>query len=449
VKWSDPARLSGTAETRTIVTSAPGADEGLIRWGMLAVISLGVMALTLNWFDVATAFPLIGADFHAGLGSLSLLISLYIVGYGLSHIPGGMLATRIGMKRTIILGLAVQGTAGVMSGLSVNYPELALFRVISGIGGAVFVAVGMAAMTIWFRNHEVTLALGITGGAAFSAGAAIALYVWIFVQRATGWHTSLVLAGVFELVVTVLTLAAFSMPCGAQEFGGAKFERAALRASLASRDLWVYGTALLGGYGAYFTTSQLFTEYATQDRHLSTFSGGLLSALILLAGVPGSLLGGYWADRSKNLRLFVVGPLIVVALLLALIPAVPDAALWVLGIGIGFFMIFGFAAWLAVPARVCGIEHAYIGTATGLMLTLAAIGGFFIPIIFGHLVTHAGFTMGWIFLAIVSIVFAILGLIGRNQSTRSIRAKGAPDSAFSSPTIPVAPSAPSVHRSAT
>ena len=94
------------------MTSSHGIDEGPRRWGMLAVISLGVMALTLNWFDVATAFPLIGADFHVGLGPLSLLISLYIVGYGVSHIPGGMLSTRIGMKRTIVLGLAVQGSSG-------------------------------------------------------------------------------------------------------------------------------------------------------------------------------------------------------------------------------------------------------------------------------------------------------------------------------------------------
>jgi len=121
---------------------------------MLAVIGLGVMALTLNWFDVATAFPLIGAEFHVGLGSLSLLISLYIVGYGLSHIPGGMLATRIGMKRTIVLGLAVQGMAGVMSGLSRSYPELALFRVVSGVGGSVFVAVGMAA---WSSGSASTM----------------------------------------------------------------------------------------------------------------------------------------------------------------------------------------------------------------------------------------------------------------------------------------------------
>ncbi len=418
---SDPALTGGDLDQRTIVTPANGVDEGPLRWGMLAVVGVGVFALTLNWFDVATAFPFIGAEFHVGLGSLSFLISLYIVGYGLSHIPGGMLATRIGMKRTIVLGLAVQGAAGVMSGLSVSYPELAFFRVISGIGGSVFVAVGMAAMSIWFRDHEVTLALGITGGAAFSAGAAVALYVWIYVQRAVGWHTSLVLAGIFELGVMVMTLVTFAMPRGLQPFLGARFDRSALRASLASRDLWIYGIALFGGYGAYFTTSQLFTEYATQDRHLSASSGGLLSALILLAGIPGSLLGGYWGDRSKNLRLFVVGPLLVVAVLLVIIPVVPDGALWVLGIGIGFFLIFGFAAWLAVPARVSNIEHAYIGTATGLMLSLAAIGGFFIPIIFGHLVPHTNYSTGWVFLAITSFVCALLGLAGGNPATASKR----------------------------
>jgi MFS family permease len=147
---------------------------------------------------------------------------------------------------------------------------------------------------------------------------------------------------------------------------------------------------------------------------LSPSSGGLLSALILLAGIPGSLLGGWWADRSKDLRLFVVGPLVIVAVFLAVIPAVPTGALWVLGIGIGFFLIFGFAAWLAVPTRVCNIDHAYIGTATGLMLTLAAIGGFFIPILFGHLVPHTSYRTGWIFLAAVTIAFAIVGLIGHN-----------------------------------
>src|ERR1035438_6334665 len=71
--------------------SARGAEATSNRWPMLAVVSLGIVALTLNWFDVATAFPPIGAEFKVGLGSLGLLISLYIVGYGLTHIPGGVL----------------------------------------------------------------------------------------------------------------------------------------------------------------------------------------------------------------------------------------------------------------------------------------------------------------------------------------------------------------------
>ena len=394
--------------------SIGGPDEGLRRWGMLAVVSLGIVALTLNWFDVATAFPLVGKEFHVGLGSLSFLISLYIVGYGLSHVPGGMLATRIGMKRVLVLGLLIQGLAGVMSGLSYSYTELALFRVVSGVGGSVFVAMGTAAMFVWFDEKDLTLALGITGGAAFSAGAGFALYVWVYVQDATSWHTSLVLAGIFELLVMVLIIVTFQVPDGYPLLGGAKFDRAAIRASLASRDLWIYGIALLGGYGAYFTTSQLFSEYVTNVRHFAPSTGGLLSAAILLAGIPGSLLGGFFADRSKNLRMYVFVPLIVVSLLLVLIPVVPNQALWALGIAIGFFLIFGFAAWLAVPARVSHIEHQFIGTAVGLMLALAAIGGFFIPIIFGHLVSHTSFNTGWYFLAIVSFAFALVGLAGRN-----------------------------------
>ncbi len=418
------------------MTTTTDESTGMARWGMLALISAGFIALTLNWFDVAAAFPLIGAEFGVGLGPLSFLISLFLVGYGVAHIPGGMLATAIGMKKTLVIGLAVQGVAGVMSGLSYSYTELALFRVVSGIGGSVFIAVGFAAVIVWFHDRQVTLALGISGGAAFSAGAAFAFYVWIYLQQATGWHTSLVLAGAFALAVAVALQLWFRTPHDVPALAGARFERASMRASLASRDLWIYGIALLGAYGAYFTTSQLFTEYAIAERGFDASRGGLLAALIALAGIPGGILGGYLADRSRNLRLFVVGSFVTAAVLLALIPVVSTGWLWVLGIGIGFFVIFGFAAWSAVPSRVSKIRHEYIGTATGLMLTLAAVGGFFIPIIFGHLVPATSFNTGWVFLSVVSFVFALVGLLGRNpERASSSRVPATPSTATPVATI--------------
>jgi MFS transporter, ACS family, D-galactonate transporter len=419
VRLPADAVVIGGRRQGTLVTATRGTSGDSARWRVLAIVSLGVVALTLNWFDIATAFPLIGAEFKVGLGSLSFLISLFIVGYGLAHLPAGTLAKAIGMKKVLVWGLLVQGVAGVMSGLSYNFTELECFRIVSGIGGSLFATVGFSAVVAWFRGKDVTLALGIFGGAAFSVGAAFALYIWVYLQRDTSWHASLVIAGVFELLVVLATIAGFQVPGDAPPLGGARFDRAALQAALASRDLWIYGVALLGGYGAYFTVSQLFSEYATLDRHLEASTGGLLSALIVLAGIPGSLLGGYWADRSRNLRVFIVGPLVVVAVLLALIPLVPTGALWAIGIGIGFFTIFGFAGWSAAPARVANIEPDYIAAATGLMLTLAAVGGFFIPIIFGHIVPRHGFTTGWIFLAVVSLVFGLVGLGGRNPSTGS------------------------------
>ena len=40
------------------------------------------------------------------------------------------------------------------------------------MGGSVFIAVGTAGEVVWFREIDVTLALSITSGAVFSAGAA-------------------------------------------------------------------------------------------------------------------------------------------------------------------------------------------------------------------------------------------------------------------------------------
>ncbi len=94
------------------MTPTTKESTGTARWGMLALISAGFIALTLNWFDVAAAFPLIGAEFGVGLGPLSLLISLFLVGYGVAHIPGGMLATAIGMKKTLFNG----GTPFLLAG---------------------------------------------------------------------------------------------------------------------------------------------------------------------------------------------------------------------------------------------------------------------------------------------------------------------------------------------
>jgi predicted MFS family arabinose efflux permease len=383
---------------------------------MLAVISLGFVAMTLNWFDIAPAFPAISADFHTDISRIAFLISLFLLGYGIAHVPGGMLATRIGMKRTLVLGLLLEGLAGMASGLCQNYLELAIVRVVAGVGASVFIAVAFGAVSVWFEHRETTLALGIAGGAAFSVGTAIGLYGWSYLADAVGWRTALPVAGALGVLTALVTALTFHTPAHVRTLGGVAITLAGLRESLVNRQLWIYGLALLGAYGAYFTASQLLAEYAVSVRHLPAGWGNLLSAVVGLAGIPGSVLGGILADRWKATRVMVIVPLLLMALGLALIPVVPVPLLWVLAAVLGALEIFSFAAWASVPARVARIRHENIGTAIGLMLTIAAIGGFAVPALFGRIVSQAGYPAGWLFLAAITVVTALVGVAGRDTA---------------------------------
>jgi predicted MFS family arabinose efflux permease len=327
-----------------------------------------------------------------------------------------MLATRIGMKRTLVIGLTLEGLAGIASGLCQNYLELATVRVVAGIGASMFIAVGFGAVSIWFERHETTLALGVAGGAAFSIGAAIGLYLWSYLAEAVGWRTALPIAGAFGLVSAAVTALAFHTPTHARTLGGVAITLAGLRESLANRQLWIYGVALLGAYGAYFTASQLLAEYAVSVRHLPTAWASLLSAMIGLAGIPGSIIGGAVTDRWQATRAVVIAPLLLMGVALALIPVVPVPMLWVIAILFGALEIFSFAAWSSVPARVAKVRHENIGTAIGLMLTITAVGGFTVPAIFGRIVPHSGYPTAWLFLGVVTAATALVGFAGRDKA---------------------------------
>ncbi|QKW09677.1 MFS transporter [Streptomyces sp. NA04227] len=383
------------------------------RWRMLALLVAGYLGLTLNWFNITAAFTPISDGLGASFTQLAFLIALFLIGYGVVHIPAGLLATRLGLKRTLVLGLALEGVGGMLSGIAVGYPDLAVYRVIAGIGGSIFLSVSVGAVSVWFRNHEINFALGVTGGAAFSVGAALGLYGCVALGDALGWRMMLGVCGAFTLAVAAACALWFRTPPDVGGLAGAEITRAGLAKALGDRQLWIYGGAMVGVYGAYITASQLLGEYAIDEHGFSESQGGLLGAVFALAGVPGSLLGGYVADRLKNYRMIMVIPFLAMSAALFLVPVRSVPLLWFLAALIGFLFLFSFPAWLCVPVDVSRIDAEHIGTAIGLMLTLAAVGGFLLPVIFGKVVPAAGYGAGWAALGALSLLTALIGLFGR------------------------------------
>jgi MFS transporter, ACS family, D-galactonate transporter len=394
------------------------------RWWMLLLLSLSLLVLTLNWFDIAAAFPQLGQQFHLQVPQLSNLIALFILGFAIFHIPAGMLAYRIGVKNTLLIGLLLESVGGIASAYAPSFGMLALLRFLTGAGASFIVGMALALITSWFRGRELAVAMGISAGACFTLGEAIALFGWVSVIQAIGWQTAILLGGVIGLVVFVLCLLFLSVPqAEAQKLSAGNFEWKAIRRVVSNRDLWLIGLSFFGVYGAGLTTAQLLTTYLGQVYHLSTSGGGLIAAVFVLMAIPGSIIGGFLADRGKNLRAVFVVPWIIMGFALALFSFLGLTGVWIMVLVAGACQQFGFSAWAAAPGHYRDRLHPEdVATAEGLMLTVGGLGGFIIPVIFGIIVGSSGYTPAFIFGGICCIAFAVIGFAAREPKMVSVTA---------------------------
>jgi ACS family D-galactonate transporter-like MFS transporter len=397
-------------------------DSG-VRWTMLVLICLGFIQLTLNWFDIASAFPNLGQSMHLQIAELSLLVSLFFAGYGIFHIPTGFLAARFGLRRIALTGMLIESLGGVATGLAPNYAWLEVFRVLTGLGGSLFVGCGFALVVSWFRGKEIALAQGLSGGVCFALGAAIGLFPWVGVIFLLGWRGAMIAGGTIGLAIWLANLIWLRTPREEQSLLQAgNLNWSSVGRVLRNRNLWYFGLCTLGAAGGYFVASELMAGYAASKFHLSPAISGLMSAVIVLAGVPASLISGYWSDRARRLRYMIIGPCVVAGVAFLILPSSSLVFTWILAAFIGG-SLFYFPPFTALPGHYRDeISPQDVATAEGLLLTIIAIGEFLVPIGFGQVVAGNGYGAGWIYLGIVSIVFVVFGLLAREPVRHPLRA---------------------------
>ncbi|WP_162486282.1 MFS transporter [Arthrobacter sp. Rue61a] len=390
---------------------------------MLAIVSAAFIAMAANQVNISTGFGEISAEFGLAISDVALLISVFVLTYGILHVPGGFVATRWGLKRAMAWGLTVEAIGVLMSATSTSFVWLIFWRGVAGAGAAVLAAVGIAAASIWFRESKHhALAVGIVVG-AFSGGFALGLYTWAEITFLTGWRTSMAIGGGVCLVIAVIIAIWFRVPTGIDSLAGTRLTKQGLKEALGARNAWLYGIAFLGAYGSYFAATQLISGYGG-TRGFSGDVVALAALLIGLAGVPGSVVAGLVADRIANLRALFLTGVLLEALFLALLPFAGPTLFWLLALGLGFILNFTLAIWATVPGRSRGISPENIGTVVGLMLSISAIGGVILPWAFGQLVEKSGYTAAWIFLGISTAVVSVICLFARPAANAAATSHG-------------------------
>jgi len=378
------------------------------RWVALTIIFLSFIQFTLNWFNVIPTFHHLIQDMHLTFPQIGMVVGSFVAGYGLAHIPGGWLSEKYGMRAAILIGILVESLGALVSAWAPSYGILLAGRFLCGIGGSIYLGGAVGLTTAWFRRRELVLANGLVTGVAFTVGAAIGLFAWTPLVAALGWRSALLAGAVVGFVTLVMMLVAFPTPPNeSSEIGGAHLSLASLKRIFTQPILWVVGFSFLGAYGAYLSAAQLLPHYAQEHLGASAEQGELLSIVLLLGGIPGGFIGGWIGDKLLGVKGTLLLGLVIEGVALVMIPYLNVAGLIVAAGAVGCFGIISFVTWISLPGKLDRTLHiSDVPTATGLMLTIIAIGGATMPPIYSEVVSNYGTSAAWWFLGLATLAFA-------------------------------------------
>jgi ACDE family multidrug resistance protein len=150
--------------------------------------------------------PAIATNLDASPSEVSLLFTSYFLVTAVAMLITGFVSSRIGGKKTLLIGLAVIVVFSSLSGLSGSVGELVGFRAGWGLGNALFVATALAVIVGVASGgagtaiilYEAALGLGISLGPLL--GALLGGWQW----RAPFFGTAALMAAAFVALIVLL-----------------------------------------------------------------------------------------------------------------------------------------------------------------------------------------------------------------------------------------------------
>ena len=165
--------MSGhTAPSAISGRSLADAATNRRRW---AIVGLLFVASVINYFDRATisfALPLISRDLHLGPEAKGVLLSAFFWSYALMQIPMGVLADRVNLRWLYAVSFTLWSMSQGLIGLAPGLGALIVFRMLLGVGEAIYLPGGSKIVSLLFRPAERGLPCGV-----FDAGTRTGLVI--------------------------------------------------------------------------------------------------------------------------------------------------------------------------------------------------------------------------------------------------------------------------------
>jgi NNP family nitrate/nitrite transporter-like MFS transporter len=328
----------------------------------------------MTWVMLGPLAPFLREDLGLSSTQQGLLTAIPLLGGSLFRPLMGMLADRIGGRRTGLIGmvltLATLSAGWQLATTVAHFYALGFFL---GLAGASF-AVALPLASRWYPPEYQGLAMGIAG--AGNSGTLLATLFAPRLAEAFGWAATF---GIAMLPVTVVFVV-FAWLAKDSPKRAPTTSLGAYGAVLRDHDtLWLSFLYSLT-FGGFVGFASFLTTFFHDQYQLSRVSAGDFTTLVVVSGSLLRPIGGWLADRVGGYRLLVLllAGFAVCIGSVAMLPSV-YAAVALLFIGMGLLGMGNGAVFQLVPQRF----PERIGIVTGVVGAAGGLGGFFLPSILG------------------------------------------------------------------
>lgn len=374
-------------------------------WLMLGVLGLKIKAEPQLMLGEAAA-TMSDAQIKSEVESrFEWLLAVSILSGAVLRLNFGIWSDTFGGRKMMVLLLLACAIPTAWLGYATNYTQLLVCAALFGLAGNSF-SIGISWNSSWFPAENKGTALGIFGAGNVGAAGTKLLVVLVpgiltLVPPAGylggwipgGWR----IIPLLYAALLVLTALAILLLCPKKdrESGQGRPLRETL-APLKYIQVWRFSLYYVVVFGAYVALSAWLPNYYVNTYQVGLPTAALLTALFIF---PASLLrplGGWLSDLYGPRTVTYV---VFAGMTFALIPlCLPRSVL--------AMPVAGFAALTLVLAVGMGIGKASVykyipdyypkdvGAVGGLVGLLGALGGFFLPKVFGWLGRETGFPQG-------------------------------------------------------
>ena len=379
-----------TASDTSTPHAAREASKSPLRWLMLALVWLLYFCFGISVASIPPLVSPIVEDLGMTYVQMGLVLGAWQLVYIGTASPLGALVDRLGIRRSLGIGILVVWVSLVTRGLAVNFPTLFLAVALFGFGAPIISVGAPKLVSVWFRGRERGLAAGIYATAPLSGFTFSLATAGSLVIPLTGsWRGISIVYGAIVLVVAAAWwLLSRDHPSSGEEAvqrasSGAPSTWTVLRELLRIRNVRLM---LVMAVGVFFLNHGLnnWVPSLLEEKGMSLTQAGIWAASATAAGGLGILIVPSVTRHGTRV--------VATVLLLA------GAAGGTVGLGllggpalIGSLIATNFARDPLMPVLTLilmetpGVGARRMGAAAGLFFAAAEIGGFGGPFLLGLL----------------------------------------------------------------